>query len=450
MHDIVNNQKQFFFTDQTKSYAWRIKQLKTLYTMIKTHEKAIMEALYDDLHKSSFEAYSTEVGFCLHSITKTIKHLKKWMKPKKVRTPFYQLNTQSFIYSEPKGTILIIGPYNYPFQLVIEPLIGVIAAGNTAIIKPSEFAKNTEEVLMNLLNTYFDPAFIKVVNGDYTITQQLLSCSFDHIFFTGSTKVGQIVYEAASKKLIPVTLELGGKSPTIIDETAHLKVAAKRIVFGKFINAGQTCIAPDYLYVHTSIKEAFIKELKEALTAMYPSNKVMGRIVNERHFKRLTSLVDERKTLTPYETDLASLYISPTLIDNVTWDDAIMKEEIFGPLLPILTYEHLDELIELLRSKEKPLALYLFSENKHHIKKVWHSLSFGGGAVNDTIMHISNSKLPFGGIGTSGLGAYHGKHSYDLFSHQKSTIMRKTWFDPPLVYPPYKANKEKLIRQIMK
>ena len=450
MREIFNCQKTFFLTDKTKDYHFRIEQLKKLRSLILDYEKEITNALFLDLNKSSFEAYSTEIGFCLHSLSRTIRELKKWMRPKKVKTPIYQLNTKSYIMPEPKGVILIIGPYNYPFQLVIEPLIGAIASGNTVILKPSEYAKETEKVLEKMINTHFDEQIIHLFSGDQQITSELLTYPFDHIFFTGSTKVGQIIYEAASKNLVPVTLELGGKSPTIVDETANIKVAARRIAFGKCMNAGQTCIAPDYLYVHESIHDAFIKELNHVMITMYQHESAFGKIINERHFNRLLRLIDQKKAVSEVKLSEKDRLIHPVILRDVTWDDPIMKEEIFGPLLPVLSYKNLDDVIQIIKKQEKPLALYLFTTNKEHMNKVWTSISFGGGAINDTLMHIANPYLPFGGVGQSGMGAYHGKHSFDLFSHHKSFIKRKTWFDPPMAYPPYSKNKEKLIRNILK
>lgn len=450
MQDIFNKQKALFHTNQTKSYHFRKKQLEKLRDAIISFEPKITEALFLDLHKSSFEAYSTEIGYTLKSIKENIKSLKKWMRPKRVRSSIVQMLGSSYIQAEPLGTVLIIGPYNYPFQLVIEPLIGAIAAGNTAFLKPSEFTAHTAKVIEEMISTTFDENFIKVIQGDYQITDQLLNFKFDHIFFTGSTRVGQIVYEKASKQLIPVTLELGGKSPTIIDETANLKVAAKRIAFGKFINAGQTCIAPDYVYVHKNIYEAFLSIFKDVTKALYSDEKAFGRIVNDRHFNRLSKMVDEKKTVNQTTLKSEEKLISPVILRDVSWEDPVMQEEIFGPILPFLSYDNLDELIETIKSKDKPLALYLFSENKDTQKKVFSELSFGGGAINDTILHIANSRLPFGGVGMSGIGAYHGKHSFDLFSHQKSYIKRTTKFDLPLGYPPYTPLKEKLIRKFLK
>lgn len=450
MKDVFAKQKAFFLTDQTKSYEFRIEKLTQLYHLIITYEDDIMRALKKDLNKSSFEAYTTEIGFSLHSIQKVKKRLKKWMKPKRVKTPFYQLNTSSYIYPEPKGTVLIIGPYNYPFQLIIEPLIGAIAAGNTAILKPSEFAKETEKVLLKLINDHFDEAYLKVFAGEKEVTSELLSLPFDHIFFTGSTKVGQIVYEAAAKHLTPVTLELGGKSPTIIDHTANLKVAARRIAFAKFTNAGQTCIAPDYIYAHQKIHDQFIKELNDVIITFYQNYDEFGTIINERHFNRLLNLINKHKVTNDHRVDAEKLHISPTVLKDVTWDDPVMQEEIFGPILPVLSYDNEDQLIELLKTKEKPLALYLFSKRKDLYQKIWEKISFGGGAYNDALMHVSNPYLPFGGVGASGMGAYHGEFSFEIFSHMKGYIKRSTWLDLPITYPPYSKKKEALIRKLLK
>lgn len=451
MQNILKRQQKFFSQDYTKPYDFRIRQLNRLSKAIKDNEQKILEALKKDLNKSSFEAYSTEIGFTLHSIRKTIKRLKKWMKTKKVKTPFYQFYAKSYIQYEPLGSVLIIGPYNYPFHLVIEPLIGAIAAGNTAIIKPSEFASHTETVVKAIINNTFDEHYIHCVQGDYKVTQTLLTFKFDHIFFTGSTRVGQIVYEAAAKNLIPVTLELGGKSPTIVDETANIDVAARRIVFGKFINAGQTCIAPDYLYVHSSVKKDLIRALRTTLNDFYHNQQDhYARIINAKHFNRLINLIDKDKVIEGNETNEADFYISPTLLDNVTWDDLVMQEEIFGPILPILTYDKLDDVIQTLKTKDKPLALYLFTASKETEHKVFNALSFGTGGINDTIMQVANPYLPFGGVGASGIGSYHGFDSFVTFSNRKTYTKKTTKIDPSMAYPPYEDSKEKLIRKLLK
>ncbi|ABX81924.1 aldehyde dehydrogenase [Acholeplasma laidlawii] len=450
METIVQSQKTLFLSGKTLSYEFRIRQLQKLKQLIINYQDEILEALFKDLHKSRFEAYSTEVGYVLKSLTHTIKGLKKWMKPKKVKTPYYLSATSSYITYDALGTILIIGPYNYPFQLIIEPLIGAIAAGNTVMIKPSEFATYTEKILVKLVNNHFDKDYLYVIEGDYTVTSKLLDSKFDHIFFTGSSRVGQIVYEKASKHLTPVTLELGGKSPTIVDETANLKIAAERILFGKFLNAGQTCIAPDYIYVHDTIHDEFINILNQVINTRYSDMNYFGRIINERHYKRLIGLIDETKMIQKPTVEAETKLISPTVLIDVTWDDKVMQEEIFGPILPVLKYANLKDLVSLLKTKDKPLALYLFSNDKKNQTYVFENLTFGGGAINDTIMHVSNPYLPFGGIGMSGIGAYHGFYSFKLFSHTKGYVKKATWFDLPIIYPPYTKFKEKLIRKIFK
>jgi len=451
MNNILEKQQAFFRTNKTKEYKFRKEQLLKLRKMIQEHMDEIEEALYLDLHKSPFEAYSTEIGFCLYSITKALKKLKKWMKPKKVATPLHLFMTRSFIQLEPLGSVLIIGPYNYPFQLVIEPLIGVIAAGNTAIIKPSEFASHTEQLLLKLINETFTEDYIHCVTGGKDRVQELIHLKFDHIFFTGSTQVGQIVYEAASKNLVPVTLELGGKSPAIVDDTVPLDIAARRIVFGKFINAGQTCIAPDYIYVKEDQKEKLINYLIQAIESLYPNHEEgYVKIINQKHYKRLSALIDEDKVVYGDKRNGEDLKISPTILDKITWEDPVMKEEIFGPVLPILTYQSLDEVIDLLKSKEKPLALYVFTKDKKVEERIFHELSFGGGAVNDTIMHIVNARIPFGGVGSSGIGEYHGYSSFERFSNRKGYVKKSLLFDLPIAYPPYKKWKEKLVRWVLK
>ncbi len=346
--------------------------------------------------------------------------------------------SKSQIIPEPLGTVLIIGPYNYPFQLVIEPLIGALSAGNTVIIKPSENAVHTEKILVELIESTFQPGLVSIVTGDEKVTNALVHLNFDHIFFTGSTNVGKIVYTVASHNLTPVTLELGGKSPSIVEESANLRFAARRIAFGKFINAGQTCIAPDYVLVQSSVKAAFIEELKSIINQMKLDQNSFGKIIHERHFDRLKHLIDPHKVIYGNQSDKKHLYLSPTLLDNVTWNDAIMSEEIFGPLLPILSFDSMDECIETLRRKEKPLALYLFTKNKEVEKKVFTKLSFGSGAINDTIIQINNRDLPFGGVGSSGIGSYHGKTSFDTFSNLKARLRRapfliSIFYTPPIL-----------------
>ena len=448
MNETFLVQKQFYLSQQTKSYQFRYQQLEKLRNAVIQYQEEISAALHKDLHKATFEAYATEIGYILKSIRFTQKRLKKWMQTKKVKTPFFQLLTTSHIQPEPKGQILIIGPFNYPFQLVVEPLIGAIAAGNTVMIKPSEFTPHTSNILKKMINETFDTSYIEVILGGVEVTQTLLTLPFDHIFFTGSTKVGQIVYEQASKKLIPVTLELGGKSPTIVDETANLKVTARRIIYGKFLNAGQTCIAPDYIYVQESVQQAFEKVLLETLSEFYPDYENLTHIVSEQHVTRLKKLINKNKTI--YQGNIIDQRIEPIIMSNVTWNDPVMQEEIFGPILPILSFKTIDEVIETLQSKEKSLALYVFSQNKKTIHRIFNELSFGNGAINDTIMQVVNPHLPFGGIGMSGIGQYHGKASFDVFSHFKTYVKHSVKLDPPIAYPPYNDQKTKMIKRILK
>lgn len=449
MEKILNQQRAFFASDATKPYAFRLAQLKKLKALLVKHEQAIMDALYADLHKGTFEAYTTEVGFNLRTLRHVIRDLKAWMKPKRQKGEFFLPFTKVFLQPEPKGNILLIGPFNYPFQLVIEPLIGAIAAGNTVIMKPSEFTPKTEAILETIINQNFPSEYLRVVKGDAKVTSELLKLRFDHIFFTGSTRVGQIVYEAASKHLTPVTLELGGKSPTIIDETANLKIAAERIAFAKFTNAGQTCIAPDYVYVHEQVKEPFLKALIAVIEKRYHDQQSFGRIVSDRHFQRLQGLIDTTKVAYSTPANPSEKYLGPTILKDVTWQDKVMQEEIFGPILPLITFQSIEEVIQTLKQKEKPLALYLFSENRQTQKRVWNALSFGNGAINDALMQVTTSHLPFGGVGQSGFGSYHGKYSFLTFSHLKSYINKSTKFDLPVAYPPYDKSKLAVIKKIM-
>ena len=458
MNDIeqqFNISKQFFKTNKTKDLKFRKHQLKALRKSIKNHEQALLEALNKDLGKSKVEAYATEIGILLKSIKLARKELKNWAKTKQVETPLYLFPTKSYIKNEPYGTVLIIGPFNYPVQLVFEPLIGAIAAGNTAIVKPSELTPNVAEVIQDIIQETFEENYISVVKGGIEETQKLIHLPFDYMFFTGSEKVGQIIYESAAKNLVPVTLELGGKSPVIIDQTANLKVASERISFGKFTNAGQTCVAPDYILIDRKVKNDFINALKQTITEFYGENikesPDFGRIVNQKHFNRLNELLEthESKTIFGGKSFEEDLYIEPTLIDNVNLQDKVMQEEIFGPILPIITYDDFDEAIQIIQSKSKPLSLYLFSEDENSTHRVLEELSFGGGAINDTLMHLANPNLPFGGIGASGIGQYHGKYSFDTFSHMKSYTFKSTRLESSIYFPPYKG-KFKYIKAFFK
>ncbi|HDE6607203.1 TPA: aldehyde dehydrogenase [Staphylococcus aureus] len=447
--------KAFFNTQQTKDISFRKEQLKKLSKAIKSYESDILEALYTDLGKNKVEAYATEIGITLKSIKNARKELKNWTKTKNVDTPLYLFPTKSYIKKEPYGTVLIIAPFNYPFQLVFEPLISAIAAGNTAIIKPSELTPNVARVIKRLINETFDANYIEVIEGGIEETQTLIHLPFDYVFFTGSENVGKIVYQAASENLVPVTLEMGGKSPVIVDETANIKVASERICFGKFTNAGQTCVAPDYILVHESVKDDLITALSKTLREFYGQNIQQspdyGRIVNLKHYHRLTSLLNSEQMNIVFggHSDEDERYIEPTLLDHVTSDSAIMQEEIFGPILPILTYQSLDEAIAFIHQRPKPLSLYLFSEDENATQRVINELSFGGGAINDTLMHLANPKLPFGGVGASGMGRYHGKYSFDTFTHEKSYIFKSTRLESGVHLPPYKG-KFKYIKAFFK
>lgn len=455
IRDKFNNSKAFFNTHKTKNLKFRKQQLKLLSKNIKNHENELLDALYKDLGKSKVEAYATEIGMLLKSIKLMRKELKNWSKTKQTDTPLYLFPTKSYIKKEPYGTVLIIGPFNYPVQLVFEPLIGAIAAGNTAIVKPSELTPHVAIVIKDIIEDTFDEAYVSVVEGGIEETQTLLSLPFDYMFFTGSEKVGKIVYETAARKLIPVTLELGGKSPVIVDDTANIKVASERISFGKFTNAGQTCVAPDYILVQRKVKNDLIKALKKTITEFYGENieksPDFGRIVNQKHFNRLNDLIQIHKDNVVFggNSSKEDLYIEPTLLDNITNDNKIMKEEIFGPILPIITYDNFDEVLEIIQSKSKPLSLYLFSEDENMTHRVVEELSFGGGAINDTLMHLANPNLPFGGVGSSGIGQYHGKYSFDTFSHMKSYTFKSTRLESSLFFPPYKG-KFKYIKTFFK
>ncbi|AYV73921.1 aldehyde dehydrogenase [Bacillus sp. PK3-056] len=445
----------FFSTQATLPLAFRIEQLEKLKNAILEKEPLLIKALQKDLGKHPFESYASEIGFVLQSIRHTKRHLKRWMKPQKAKSTWSLFPSRGKTVYEPYGTVLIIGPFNYPFQLLIEPLIGAIAAGNCAILKPSELVPTVSAVVTDMINNIFEPAYISAVEGGIETNQALIQANFDYIFFTGSTKVGKIVMEAASQHLTPVTLELGGKSPVIIDETANLNIAAKRIIWGKTLNAGQTCVAPDYIMVHESVKEPLIAEMKKTLGNYFgeeiEDKEDFGRIVSDRHFQRLIAMLEaDRKTiLFGGKNNRDTRFIEPTLLD-ATWDSATMQEEIFGPLLPILTYTNLDEAMKSIRKLDKPLALYLFTNNKETEAKVIRCLSSGGVCINDVLTHIVPPSLPFGGVGASGMGAYHGKYSFKTFSHQKSILRKSTKVDIPFLFPPYTKRKEKVIRKVLK
>ncbi|NJM73918.1 MAG: aldehyde dehydrogenase [Scytonema sp. RU_4_4] len=449
--DIIHKQRAFFKTGKTKDINFRIEQLKTLKQAVTEKKDAIINALKSDLNKPEFESYATEIG-AIQEINYAIKHIKTWTNPQKAPVSLQFFPASASIYPEPLGVVLIIGPWNYPFNLIISPLIGAMAAGNCAILKPSELAPNTSHLLSEMIEQSFDPAYITVIEGGVQTSQQLLAEKFDHIFFTGGTAVGKIVMEAAAKNLTPVTLELGGKSPCIVDSDINIEHTARRITWGKFLNAGQTCIAPDYLLVNKKIKENFLNDLQKCLQEFYGDNPTTSsdyaRIINKKHFDRLATLLKEGKVRIGGETNSSELYIAPTVLDNVSLTDNIMQEEIFGPILPVIEYTDITEAIDLINSKPKPLALYLFSNNKNLQQKVLQETSSGGVCINDTVIQVAVSSLPFGGVGDSGIGKYHGKSSFDTFSHYKSVLHNPFWLDLKWRYAPYKDKLSTLKRLI--
>ena len=453
--NILKRQRNYLSSIGIIDVTDRIENLKKLKNSIKKYENNIINALNIDLGKPEFEAYSNEVGFVYSTIDYFIKNLKSWTKVKKVKNDAAQLPGKSYIYKSHYGAVLIIGPYNYPFQLLIEPLIGAISGGNTVILKPSEYATKTEAIVEKIIKETFDEKYIAVVTGDYKVNSQLLDLEFDYIFFTGSVNVGKIVMEKASKHLTPVTLELGGKSPVIVDNTANLKVSAKRILWGKLTNAGQTCVAPDYILAHEDIYEELIKEFENVIIEFYGQDiirsKDFGRIINDRHMNRLNAILERDKNKITFggEVDFEKRYISPTIIRDVTLEDAVMNEEIFGPIIPVIKYKNMEDIKYYISHHKNPLALYVFSEDENFFEDIINRFSFGGGCVNDTISHVASAYLPFGGIGSSGMGNYHGKASFDTFTHTKSIVKKSTKIDLKLVFPPYK-DKIKLIKKVMK
>jgi aldehyde dehydrogenase (NAD+) len=450
---LIQMQRAFFTQGKTKSVSFRIEMLNQLRNLIKTNEKPLMDALKQDLNKSEFDSFISEIGIVLEEIRFTIKNLRKWSKPRRVKSSLTGLGSKSYIYSEPYGVAFIIAPWNYPFQLSIAPLIGAMAAGNCAIIKPSELTPRTSSILRKMINGNYPNDYISVVEGGVETSTALLEEKFDYIFFTGSVAVGKIIMEAASKHLTPVTLELGGKSPCIVHEDANLKLAAKRIAWGKYINAGQTCVAPDYLYVHKRIKDEFLRLFKESISELYGINPIQKgdftRIVSERHFLRLTSFLKDGTIYYGGEHDISKLMLEPTVLVDVLWEDEVMQDEIFGPILPVLEFEDLSSIVKKINSRAKPLALYTFSNSQDVQNYIVNNVSFGGGCINDTVFHLSSPYLPFGGVGESGIGAYHGKGSFDVFSHEKSILKQTTLFDLPFRYPNTK-NALKKIKMFIK
>lgn len=450
--EIVKSQKEYFQSQVTKPIRFRITQLKRLKEVLRSNESSMMDAIYSDFKKSRFDTFTNELALLYLDIDEAIKKLPRWSKRKRVSTNLINFPAKSYIQPEPLGTSLIIGAWNYPFQLSFAPVIAAIAAGSTIVLKPSEVPSATSSIIAKLVNDNFEENYFRVVEGGVEETTNLLKQKWDKIFFTGSVPVGKIVYKAAAENLIPVTLELGGKSPAIVTKNSNLDLAVRRIVWGKFLNAGQTCIAPDYVVVEEDVKEAFLSKLIDRIEEMDYSfeNENYVQIINDKNLDRLSGLLDKENIYFGGEIDRESRYFSPTIINDVSFDDKIMQDEIFGPILPIISYSNLEDAIVEIKKLPKPLSCYLFTKDSGIKQRVIRELSFGGGAINDTIMHLTNSKLPFGGVGSSGIGNYHGQAGFDAFTHYKSVLDKGTWFDPDFKYPPYSDKKIKWLRWILR
>ena len=451
---IVAAQRKYFQTGATLPVSFRIDALRRLYDAVSGSEKEIHDALRKDLGKSGFESYMCETGLVLEEISYMLKHVRRFAGEKRVRTPLAQFHSRSYKKPSPYGVTLIMSPWNYPFMLTLSPLVDALAAGNTAVVKPSAYSPCTSEVIRQILTKCFEPQYVSVVTGGRAENTCLLHEHFDYIFFTGSQSVGKEVMRSAADHLTPVTLELGGKSPCIVDQTANIKLAARRIVFGKYLNCGQTCVAPDYVYCHRSVRDRLIKEIVKQIRRQFGKkpldNKNYGKIINEKHFDRILGLIDKEKVAFGGNSDRDALRIEPTVMDNVTFSDAVMQEEIFGPVMPVLTFDSLDEVIRNVNAMPHPLALYLFTSSKAAAKKVTARCGFGGGCINDTIIHLATTEMGFGGFGESGMGSYHGKTGFDTFTHYKSIVDKKTWLDLPMRYQPYRKMHEKMVRFFLK
>jgi len=449
LESVLQKQRVFFKTGQTRDIDFRIKNLQKLEFILRQNESQLFTAIQSDFKKSVFDTQLTELSLVYKEIKLAIKSLKKWAKPRKVRTNLLNWPAQCYIDQEPYGTVLIIGAWNYPYQLTLVPIVSALAAGNTVILKPSELSSHSSQVVSQLINEHFPNELLYSVQGSVAFTQKLLTNKFDKIFFTGSTKVGQIVYQAAAAHLTPVTLELGGKSPCVVISDADLELSAKRIIWGKFLNAGQTCIAPDYLLVDQSIYDLFLVELKKQISLFYSDDarqtQDYPRIINLKNWQRLVDLIQKSNVYTGGRFEEADLYIEPTLLHQVKLTDPIMREEIFGPILPVISYESLDQVFDIVSNQDKPLAFYCFTSDIAAAYELMAQFSFGGGIVNDTLLHIANSNLPFGGVGASGLGHYHGEFGFKTFTYCKSILVKKTWFDPSFRYPPYDHIKKMIL-----
>ena len=451
LKEIINKQRDFFNTNTTKSVKYRIKMLQRLKEAIRNKEVAILSALYKDLLKSKAEAYMSELAIVYAEINEALKNVRKWSRPEKVKGTISTFPAKNYVYSEPYGVVLIISPWNYPFNLAIAPLIAAIAAGNTAIIKCSKESIYTSKVIKYIINKAFGSNYIFCVDEDIDY-DELLNQRYDYIFFTGSQRVGKIVMNIASNKLIPISLELGGKSPCIIDETADIKLAARRVLWGKLLNAGQTCVSVDYVLIHSSVKDRFIKYLQKEIKRRYPNalnSDIYPRIINEYHYKRLMNLIKSEENIIGGRGDDVVRRLEPTILPDVDFDHEIMKEEIFGPLLPIIEYDDINNIIRIIKAHEKPLACYVFTRDKYIAKHIIKSISYGGGCINDVILQVSNHYMPFGGVGSSGTGSYHGKFGFDIFSHKKSIVWSKTMIDLPIRYAPFNQLKFRILKKIL-
>ena len=452
---LLENQRKFFRSGATLPVEFRISMLKKLQSAVEQHEADISAALKADLGKSDFEGFMCEIGMVKSELSYLIRHTRRFAAKRRVHTPLAQFASSSYQMPTPYGNVLIMSPWNYPLLLTLDPLADAIAAGNTAIVKPSAYSPATSAVIREIISECFPPEYVAVVTGGRKENATLLEHKFDLVFFTGSQAVGREVLRHTAEHLTPAILELGGKSPCIVDHTAKVELAAKRIVFGKFLNCGQTCVAPDYVLCHSSVKDRLVAELRKQAVKQYGEDPLQnadyGKIINEKHFDRICGLIDRNKVVWGGHFNREARQIAPTILDNITWEDAVMQEEIFGPLLPILTFDEFDEVYELLAEKSKPLALYLFSEDKTRIREVTERCSYGGGCVNDTIIHLATSEMGFGGVGESGMGTYHGKEGFDAFSHIKSIVDKKTWMDLPMRYQPYdRGLYGKLLRMFLK
>ena len=454
IQEIVQKQRNFFYTGATLDVTFRIKALKKLQASILAHQEQINAALKTDLGKSSFESYMCESGLVLSEITYMLKHIRTFAKEKTVPTPLAQFHSRSYQKPSPYGVVLVMSPWNYPFLLTFDPLAEALSAGNTVVLKPSAYSPATGKIVCEIVRECFPEQYVAVVMGGREENACLLQEHFDYIFFTGSQAVGKEVMRQASAHLTPVTLELGGKSPCIVDKSANLKLAAKRIVFGKYLNCGQTCVAPDYIYCHQDVKDELVKQIQKQIRKQFGKtpldNKNYGKIINQKHFDRICRLIDSSKTICGGQNRPETLQIEPTVMDHVTFQDAVMQEEIFGPVLPVLTFASIEEVIHKVNSMAHPLALYIFAQDKAVSQKVTSECGFGGGCINDVVIHLATSEMPFGGFGESGMGSYHGQKGFETFSHYKSIVDKKTWIDLPMRYQPYRRIYDKLIHIFLK